>query len=878
MLAAVLVPVGSGDAGTRLAVRWSGDRPARLELVALQHDRVQSIGEWVVGPGLDLISAHVDSDPGQLRVRVRDDADRIVADAQVQAVPALVESAQATIDEVEMPTGSEVVIETATLPAIAGPVDWKPTFGHNSGPSGVVFAVQKYDDGSGPSIVIGGRFRIAGGMRVNGVARWNGVSWSPLGTGISGGADPFVRTMLVHGGDLIVAGSFSSAGGNPANNIARWDGSAWSAFGAGMNERVWALAIHESQLVAGGSFTTAGTGPALRIARWSGTEWQPIGAGFSGTVRAITVHAGQLVAGGEFAASGATPVGRVARWTGTSWQALGSGLSGTVNALSSHAGLLYAGGSALSQAPIYPLMRWDGLAWERVGTALTGEVSAMAVRQNALVVADEQAIRRWNGSAWTAIAAYIDGPVYALVPDGDALYAAGNLGALEGVVQTAFIARHEDGGWQAFGTNPGPQAAPHAVVDGVLIGRVSRYFSDSQLLPVVSEIHRWTGGAWVPVPGVFQGSVLAVSQFQGQLIAAGSFSSVDGQSIGNIARWDGSQWQALGAGLNGSVRRLALHDGHLIALGSFDADGTGNAMARIARWNGAQWQAMGSLSDLIPSPEALTRFDGELVVAGYDFSGVPAGGAGRVARWTGTAWMPIGGELPHRIHAVEVHAGALYATGGTFTNQSYPAAYRWTGTSWVPEGPGLSGPNVALASHDGVLYAGGRGGLARRIGTAWDHPFDAREIARLLPFGADLVVAGNLTALDAVPSLGTVAIGPSQATATSITSVTPVPAPEGSAITIRVEVAATPAPIRGHVTVVGAPGGSCSDLSLEVVDASRSQAECTIRWTTPGLRTLRAHYLGASDGTTTWQGSVSSGFALEVIAERLLVDGFESPP
>ena len=41
-------------------------------------------------------------------------------------------------------------------------------------------------------------------------------------------------------GDLIAAGSFTTAGGVTVNRIARWDGSTWSALGTGMNNSVYA--------------------------------------------------------------------------------------------------------------------------------------------------------------------------------------------------------------------------------------------------------------------------------------------------------------------------------------------------------------------------------------------------------------------------------------------------------------------------------------------------------------------------------------------------------------------------------------------------------------------------------------------------------------
>ncbi len=91
--------------------------------------------------------------------------------------------------------------------------------------------------------------------------------------------------------------------------------------------------------------------------------------------------------------------------------------------------------------------------------------------------------------------------------------------------------------------------------------------------------------------------VRAFAEYQGELIAAGSFDHAQGQPVNNIARWNGSQWQSLGAGITapelGGVHALALYQGQLVAAGVFSAAG-GQPVSNIARWNGATWQPLGT--------------------------------------------------------------------------------------------------------------------------------------------------------------------------------------------------------------------------------------------------------------------------------------------
>ena len=83
-------------------------------------------------------------------------------------------------------------------------------------------------------------------------------------------------------GNVYVGGYFTVIGTVAANHIAKWNGSTWSALGTGMNDAVYAFAVIGSDLYAGGCFTTAGGVSANHIAKWNGTAWSALGTGTNG--------------------------------------------------------------------------------------------------------------------------------------------------------------------------------------------------------------------------------------------------------------------------------------------------------------------------------------------------------------------------------------------------------------------------------------------------------------------------------------------------------------------------------------------------------------------------------------------------------------------
>jgi hypothetical protein len=298
-------------------------------------------------------------------------------------------------------------------------------------------------DGSG-NLYIGGGFTFVGDVVAIFIAKWDGSSWTSLGSGMDGGLD----ALAVSGGDVYAGGAFTFAGGSSANRIAKWNGSSWSALGSGIGtgpaDLVLALAVSGSDLYAGGAFTTAGGSAATNIAKWNGSGWSAPGSGVNGGVWALAVSGSDLYVGGNFTTAGGSAANRIAKWDGTSWSALGSGIgigpTDQVLALAVSGSNVYAGGwftNAGGSAANY-IARWDGSNWTVLGSGMGGNsypyVFALAVSGSELYAGGQftnaggsaaNYIAKWNGSSWSALGSGVDNSVHALVVSGSDLYAGG---------------------------------------------------------------------------------------------------------------------------------------------------------------------------------------------------------------------------------------------------------------------------------------------------------------------------------------------------------------------------------------------------------------------------------------------------------------------
>jgi hypothetical protein len=343
---------------------------------------------------------------------------------------------------------------------------------------------------------------------------------------------------------------------------------AWAGVGGAPNAGVQAVTIYNGELIAGGIFASIGGVAANRIARWNGVSWQPLGSGLSDAVQSLTVYNGELVVGGLFQTAGGVAASQIARWNGASWQPLGSGIGGPsvpqVRCLAVYNGELIAGGQFQTAGGVATngIARWNGTSWQSVGDTSNGSVSLfkMAVHNGELIVGggipNLNGIARWNGQVWQTVGTGVTGPVALMPNDPGFVYSL-------------------------------------AVHNGELV--VGGYFRYAGGI-LVDGLARWNGTSWQAygsgasgITNPSWGIVDALTVWQGQLVAAGRFSAIDGVPLNRIGRYDGVTWHPFGAGVSlfdpgAHVPALETFHGALIMGGFFSAAG-GLALPNLARWS-----------------------------------------------------------------------------------------------------------------------------------------------------------------------------------------------------------------------------------------------------------------------------------------------------
>lgn len=643
------------------------------------------------------------------------------------------------------------------------PDNWDTTFTSN-GINGQVNAIVM--DGAG-NYYVGGSFTSVQGFPAAGIAKWNGTSWSALGSGISGS----VYAIAISGSDIYVGGDFNSpVTGGPARNVAKWNGSSWSALGSGLGggtHYVKSVAVYNGEAYFGGNFTTSDGSPFSGITKWDGTAYQSAGS-LLGDVTSFAVSGGFLYAGGDIATAPGASIG-IAKYDGTTWSELGTSANTSIKAITFSGTDMYVVGSRIVIAGQQDsqVSKFDGTTWTRLGYFSTGGPNAVAVVGSDLYVGGYipsnpfNHLAKWNGSTWTGVGSGVSGgtsvsrSIAALLVSGNTLFVGGNF-AIAGGLGAKNIATVTSGAWAAF-EGTGLDAAPSAIAVSGTDVYVGGSFSSAG--PVTARgIAKWNSVAnsWSALGSGSNGSVASIAVAGGNVYAGGSFSQMGGINASNIAVWNGQTWATLGSGVNGTVTAIVVRGNDVYVGGSFTSAG-GITTSRIAKWNGTSWSGysgnplpntvtglgfigndmyVSSNTTAFNTPNYLLKFDGttwtgladgmgghgvsSLAVLGTNvyitggFSTVGGVAANQVAKWDGSTWSALGGGLPPGGFGL---GGSRVGTSGTdiiavgdFTVATGgPAEHvaRWNGSNWAPLGNGLDATGSTVFAAGGNIYVGG---------------------------------------------------------------------------------------------------------------------------------------------------------------------------
>lgn len=530
----------------------------------------------------------------------------------------------------------------------------------------IIGSMAVHDDGTGATLYVGGSSSSPGGR----VVRWNGTAWETVGTPPM--FFPETMTSFDDGGgsELYAFGTTYSV--PPLGwevRAARWDGTSWSNLGTGLNGDGWASLVVDlgsgSELIVGGSFNVAGNERADHVARWTSAGWDALSTsdGFMGAATALEVvddgsGASLFTVGGASYLPNQDPetLSRVLRWSSGDWVPVGGDFEGSPAAFvefdDGGGPRLYACGvfEGIAGQPMDSIARWNGGQWEslaggglRWSAGFVGSGQCMAVHDFGagprLVVGGSfdlaggvpvNNVAVWDGSTWAGIGTGLDGDVAALEVFDD-----GTSGP------RLFVGGH-------FHT-AGPK--------------------------IVKNFAVWDGAAWQRVLSSMDREVRVMRTLDygegPRLVVGGDFINAGGTVAIRVAAFDGQSFSAFlesGQGITPRVEALEVFDfgggPELIVGGRFSTAG-GKPIAYAARWTGAAWEPF----DEAPSwnVDALANFDdgsGPALFLGgwFDSMGsTPSLGIARVAQSCGCAPVPYCTPKPNSLGCLPT----AYATGST---------------------------------------------------------------------------------------------------------------------------------------------------------------------------------------------------------------------
>ncbi len=330
----------------------------------------------------------------------------------------------------------------------------------------------------------------------------------------------------------------------------------------------------DNVLYAGGDFVFAGGIRCYGIAKWDGSTWSNLGLGlkannngsFVSHVRDIVRFKNEIYVTGNFRDIGGKKINGLARWNGVEWNSVDgilkdNGLDGFAfaNALEVYNNELYVIGDfdSIGTMPSKGIAKWDGMIWTdlsqnfNVGCQSSNKISTLKFFNNELFVAGnvncignvEEKLSKRVGNNWVDVGPGFNGDCWInkLTIYQNNLYIGGYFFTTAGNVDNSMV--------YTDGINFFPTAG------GVLPSNNRDMFEYQNELYVCGQINfagfqpinriaKWDGIQWINTGLSIESYVTSVgtlnnfAEYNGKLVVAGSFTSINGVPANNIAMVD----------------------------------------------------------------------------------------------------------------------------------------------------------------------------------------------------------------------------------------------------------------------------------------------------------------------------------------------------
>jgi hypothetical protein len=548
---------------------------------------------------------------------------------------------------------------------------WSPFGG------GVVGAEVRSLLADGDTLYAGGTFTAVGGVPANNVAAWSSGQWSGLGSGL-----PFTVTGLGRRGGLVVAGQTSTLAPDAGTALQAWDGSGWTQ--PFPEPPGWAdVMVVTDDILAIGSFASDAFLYVL-----NGQDWieQVLEGDFVYYTRyyAMAAYQDGVVVAYEWGYSGGFWES-IKYWNGTGLVDLPAGqvpYGGGVHAMLALADRLLIAGSfdqvgTTTALHVAALVNGDVDVFHRPGHGFTGPPTRLDASGDRVVIGGEPLgatgytklgmIADWSGQGWNSWEYDLFGNPLTECRDIE-LYPdhTGTVISMAAVFHGGIAYRssyHFDGvAWASSGYcdaicyhagqwvkaySGGPYEGGDAWVSGTPgvfeNGRIVEMIPCAQGLAVCGNFDNcnnlarenitiWDGITWLDLAGGLSGTITDLLEWEGRLLATGSFTIVQTGQTAQVAAWDGLHWEAILAGANGEVTSIVDHQDYLLAGGTFTAvDGRPIRRLAVRDTDGSWWEFGGGADQAVTS---LATSNHGLWLIG-DFTEVGGVESSHVALWEG---------------------------------------------------------------------------------------------------------------------------------------------------------------------------------------------------------------------------------------------------